>query len=29
LIDAAEKGLPRSFRKPRCASSAEISRSDL
>jgi hypothetical protein len=27
-IDAAENGLPRSFMMPRCASSAEISRSD-
>ena len=29
LMDAAEKGFPRSFRRPRCASSAEIARRDL
>jgi hypothetical protein len=29
LIDAAEKGLPRSFMIPRWASSAEMSRSDM
>jgi hypothetical protein len=29
LMDAAEKGTPRSLKIPRCASSAEISLSDL
>jgi hypothetical protein len=28
-MDAAENDFPRSFMKPRCSSSAEISRSDL